>query len=126
MKKIIMLFSHTLTEHQINDLKRELNVEKIIMLNKKMQNIWSNVDPTKDERDDLKYIKEFILKELKKMDYILIQGEWGYIYEMVNWAKKNSFVPIYSATKRDYQEEILKDGTVKNIHYFKHVKFKKY
>ena len=73
-----------------------------------------------------KTIKSFVEKGGEKGDYILIQGEWGYTYEMVKWSKENGFVPIYSSTERNYKSEVMNDGTVKNVHYFKHVCFKEY
>ncbi len=125
-KKMMLLFSHNLTNLQIEDAKSSLQVEEILPLPANLQEMWSNVDPETDEREELKEIKNYIKDKLAKDDFVLIQGEWGYSYEMVKWSKSESFVPIYSASKRDYKEEIQSNGSVKNTHIFKHIKYKKY
>ena len=64
-------------------------------------------------------------KKFGKGDIILIQGNWGYTYNLVKWSIGNELIPVYSYTERNVEE--IKDGeTVKKISYFKHVKFIKY
>ena len=125
-KKMILLFSHNLTNLQIEDAKASLQVEEILYLPANLQEIWSNVNPEIDERENLEEIKKYVRENLNKNDFVLIQGEWGYSYEMVKWSKNESFVPIYSASRRDYQEEVDNEGNVINTHIFKHVKYKIY
>ena len=125
-KKMILLFSHNLTNLQIEDAKASLQVEEILYLPANLQEIWSNVNPEIDERENLEEIKKYLKLKLNKDDYVLIQGEWGYSYDMVKWSKNESFVPIYSASRRDYQEEVDNEGNVINTHIFKHVKYKIY
>ena len=43
--KIILLFSHILTESQISELKNHFNIETITYLPDYLQNIWSNIPP---------------------------------------------------------------------------------
>ena len=125
-KKMMLLFSHNLTNLQIEDAKSSLQIEEILSLPANLQEIWSNINPEIDERENLEEIKKYLKLKMNKDDYVLIQGEWGYSYEMVNWSKNENFVPIYSASRRDYHEEVESDGSVKNIHIFKHIKYKKY
>jgi len=56
---------------------------------------------------------------------VLIQGDFGAVYHMVNFAKELGLIPIYATTKRESIE--LKQGNKiikKSI--FKHIKFRKY
>ena len=126
MKKMLLLFSHNLTEMQIKDGEKSFGIEEYISLNEEMQNIWSNVDPEIESYEKLSSIKNFLLKEFESGDYVLVQGEWGCVVNMVLFCKEYDFIPIYSSSKREYKSEELEDGTVKNVHYFKHKKYKKY
>ncbi|MBZ4683973.1 MAG: hypothetical protein PWP46_1697 [Fusobacteriaceae bacterium] len=127
-KQIFLLFSHTLTENQINELKRDFNINKIFYLPKDIQNIWSNVDYVKYDFSNLKPIKNFIKENSKEKDYILIQGEYGYTYHMVNWAFENKFIPIYATTQRKTIEIIDENNpnNIKKISHFEHISFRKY
>ena len=44
-KNAIVLLSHNLLEHQIEELERKWNVGNIIYLPEELQKRWSNVDP---------------------------------------------------------------------------------
>ena len=87
--------------------------------------MWSNVLIKKDYKENLEKIKEFVKENFSKGDIILIQGNWGYTYNLVKWSIENELIPVYSYTERNVEE--IKDGeTVKKISYFKHVKFIRY
>lgn len=126
MKKLLLLFSHILTEDQIKDAQKNLNCDEIIYLPKELQEKWSNVNPSKIENNELDKIKEFVEKNINKKDYVLIQGEWGFTYKMINFAKEKGYIPIYSTTKRKSTEIICDDGSLKKTMIFKHVKYKRY
>ncbi|MBP7139358.1 MAG: hypothetical protein KBA47_00295 [Caldisericia bacterium] len=123
---IFLLFSHSLTAIQTKDIFENLKCKEIIKLPKELQEIWSNVNPHIHENEKLDKIKSFLKENGKKGDYVLIQGEWGFTYHMVNFSKDIGLIPVYSTTERVYEEEIQPDGSVKNIHFFKHIKFKEY
>ena len=60
-KNAIVLLSHNLLEHQIEELERKWNVGNIIYLPEELQKRWSNVDPelefyNKDSLIDIKRI----------------------------------------------------------------------
>lgn len=124
MKKLYLLFSHKLTTDQINDAKDKLNIKEYIYLPKDLQKIWSNIP--EDDKSIEELFMDYIKRNASIGDYILIEGEYGIVYKMVNWTIKNNYIPIYSYTKRHYESVILDDGTIENRHYFKHIKFKKY
>jgi len=107
-KKALLVFSHQLTENQEKELVEEYGV-KI----------------KKDYKENLKKIKEFVKENFGKGDIILIQGNWGYTYNLVKWSIEKELIPVYSYTERNV-EEIKEGETVKKISYFKHVKFIKY
>ena len=90
MKKIILLFSHTLTEPQRKELIENWNCDEIIYMPNKLKNNWMNVV----DDVDVNQFKKFLLDNLQKGDYVLIQGEWGLTYNMINFAKENNFTSV--------------------------------
>ena len=126
-KKIFLLFSHELTDGQVNELKEKYYIEKFVNLPEELQKLWSNFPPENEFPIELadKFIS-FLQKNSISNDYVLVQGDFGLVYYIVNWCLKNNRIAIYSTTKRIFKEEKLSDGSIKNIHIFKHVNFRKY
>jgi len=113
MKKIILLFSHTLTEPQVKELKEDWNCEEIVYMPTELKNNW--MDVTDDV--DISQFQKFLLENLQKGDYVLIQGEWGLTYNMINFAKENNFIPLYAGTTRKVTEHKEGDKVIKNSVY---------
>ena len=124
-KKVLLVFSHQLTENQEKELIEEYKVKEIKNLPEELQNMWSNVSIKKNYKENLEKIKKFIKENFNKDDIILIQGNWGYTYNLVKWSIENELIPVYSYTERNV-EEIKEGEIVKKISYFEHVKFVKY
>lgn len=122
MKQIFILFSHKLTEVQEVEIKEKLGCEKINYLPEQLQELWSNVDINIDNEN---IFKNYLKDNGNKNDYVLIQGEWGLTYKIIEFCKKNSFIPIYSYSKRKVLEE-KQDENIKKTSFFKHIKFMKY
>ncbi len=126
MKKMFLLFSHKLTEIQREDAINTLNIKEFISLPENLQNYWSNVDPIDYDEEKFDKIMNYIEKESNKEDYALIQGEWGFVYNAVNFCKKIGVIPVYSTTVREVREIHKEDGSVEKISIFKHIVYKKY
>ena len=124
-RKALLVFSHQLTENQEKELNGEYNVKQIEKLPDNLQNIWTNVTIGESYKENLEKIKEYISKNFHIGDILVIQGNWGYTYNLVKWAIENEYLPVYSYTERNVEE--IKDGEdIKKISYFRHVKFLKY
>lgn len=124
-KKALLLFSHQLTENQAKELMEDFEVKKILNLPTELQEMWSNVSIKENYTENLEKIKKYIEINFNKDDVILVQGNWGYTYNLVKWSIDNDLLPIYSYTERNVKE--IKDGeNIKKISYFKHIKFIKY
>ena len=120
-RKALLLFSHQLTENQEKELVENFKVKKIISLSSELQKMWSNVSIKENYKENLEKIKKYI----EENDVMLVQGNWGYTYNIVKWSIEKKLVPVYSYTERNVEE--IKDGeNVKKISYFKHVKFIEY
>jgi hypothetical protein len=126
MKKIFLLFSHRLTEEQADDAIVNLKIDEIVYLPQELQDFWSQVDPVKNQLYKLKKIWAFVEKEGNKGDYLLVQGEWGWVFHTVNHFKKVNMIPVYSTTERKVEEIHKKNGEVEKISFFKHIKYKRY
>jgi NAD(P)H-flavin reductase len=127
MKKLVLLFSHTLTADQNQDIEEGLQVHTVYKLSEELQKVWSQVPTLQDLdfSDYLKEVKTFLLEHLSKGDYVLIQGDFGATYHMVNFAKEHGFVAISSVNRRMAKEHI-EDGIVKKYSEFKHECFREY
>jgi len=124
-RKALLLFSHQLTENQEKELVENFKVKKIVSLSNELQEMWSNVSIKENYKENLEKIKKYIEENFNENDVILVQGNWGYTYNIVKWSIKKKLVPVYSYTERNVEE--IKDGeNVKKISYFKHVKFIEY
>lgn len=124
---MLLLFSHKLTKTQKQNAKDEFGINEFIYLPKDLQEKWSSIDPSLANIDkNLKDIKDWISKIGNENDYILIQGEYGAMYSMINFARDEKLVPIYSTTERKAKEIRNDDGAVQTTHIFKHIRFRKY
>ena len=124
-RKALLLFSHQLTENQEKELVENFKVKKIVSLSSELQEMWSNVSIKENYKENLEKIKKYIEENFNENDVMLVQGNWGYTYNIVKWSIEKRLVPVYSYTERNVEE--IKDGeNVKKISYFKHVKFIKY
>ena len=126
MRSIFLLFSHKLTAKQEEMLKEKHQVESFIYLPKKLQDIWSKIPPDIDTLSEyLSPIKEYLKQNGKKDDIVLIQGDFGAVYTMVNLAFELHLTPIYATTKREIEEHIIND-TITKKSIFKFVRFRQY
>ena len=126
MKKMFLLFSHNLTQIQIDDAKNNLDIEKFVSLSQDLQELWSNIP------SDLIFIKEYLLpfrNFLKKNsnfgDVVLIQGDFGAVYQMVNFANDLGLKAVYATTTRVIEEIVIDEKTVKKS-IFEHRRYREY
>lgn len=122
-KRLILLFSHQLTPQQLKDAKETLQCNKIIYLTDELLYKWQNITP----ETDIQIFRDFLVENAKVGDYVLIQGEWGTTYNMVNFAKEKNMIPIYSSTARKVIEEKSgSDNKVIKTSIFEHRGFYRY
>ncbi len=127
MKKMILFFSHHLTEAQIEDAQKNYAIEEFVSLPKELQPLWSQIDPDIPTlKEGLKPLFDFLKTEAKKGDYALIQGDFGAVYLMVNYAKELGVIPVYATTKREAVEYIDENGKLVKKSVFEHRRFREY
>lgn len=115
--------SHNLTSEQEEDARQSLNVENFINI---ADAKWSDIDPS--EKSILKIVeayKDRLKSQAKAGDVLLVQGDFGATYNMVNFAKSMGVIAVYATTKR-VATECMEDGKVITKREFKHVMFREY
>ena len=126
MRQLFLLFSHKLTLSQELDAKKSLGITDFVALPQELQNLWSNIPAHLAKLDDyLIPIKEYIRTNAKDGDIVLIQGEFGGCYEMVNFVKSLGLTAVHSTTKRDVIEKKI-DGKVVKTSVFEHIRFREF
>ena len=126
MRKMFLLFSHQLIPAQINDARYSWSVDEFVVLEDDLQKLWSQIPPELESLDGyLQPIKEYLKENITKNDVVLIQGDFGGCYEMVNWVKQLDAIPIYATTARNVIEKNV-NGKIVKTSQFEHVRFRKY
>ena len=126
MRQLFLLFSHKLTPSQELDAKESLGITNFVILPQELQSLWSNIPPTLENLSDyLTPLKEYISDKSKEGDIVLIQGEFGGCYEMVNFVKSLGLIAVHSTTKRDVVEKKV-DGKVVKTSVFEHIRFREF
>ena len=127
MKKMFLLFSHTLTKEQMNEAREKFAVEEFVYLPEGLQKQWSSF-PT-DESSIKPYIepfKQFITENVSSDDVVLVQGESGASYSMVQFSKKMNLLTVYATTRRRVVEDLNEKGEKVKKSIFEHRRFREY
>jgi hypothetical protein len=127
MCKMLLLLSHKLTEDQKEDANTALGVREFLALPDDIQNLWMQIPPTKPLLSEyLEPIRSWIKENADHGDYVLIHGDFGAVYLMVNYAFSASLIPVYATTERMVVEKLMPDNVVKSERLFKHKIFRRY
>lgn len=124
MAKTFCLLNHKLTGNQIADLETNFKSVQIVYPGEELSKQWSQINPEQESDDVIKNAVAW-LQDAQKEDLLVIQGEYGCTFRLVDYALKKGLIPIYATTKRIAKE--TRDGeTVRREYIFEHVCFKKY
>jgi hypothetical protein len=104
-----------------------LTVTKIVLPPEELRSLWAAIPPDSPTlKDILVPVCSWLEKQSAAGDFILIQGEFGACYLLVQHALEFGLVPVYSTTERHAREKHLPDGRVQLEHTFDHVRFRRY
>jgi len=123
MKTMLILMSHHITAQQKEDAERRWNVHQFVVLS---TDVWSQI-PVEPEsiESSLSQLKAQLITEAKVGDMLLVQGDYGATYNMVQFAKEIGLVPVYATSRRDVYEVVVGEK-VTTVREFQHVQFRKY
>lgn len=125
--QMALCFSHMLTDEQQRDARERLGVDVFVEMPKTLAAAWEQVSPEPEvPGDTLHRALSFLKQATVSGDYVLVQGEFGLTWAVVEWCRRNERIPVYSTTQRDYRYETATDGSVRNTHTFRHVRFRRY
>ncbi|MDL1987967.1 MAG: CRISPR-associated protein Csx20 [Deltaproteobacteria bacterium] len=126
-RSLFLIFNHEITSVQKSDARNSLGVQQIINMPPDLKDLWRQIPPDLTEISNyLEPIKTWLARQAVESDYVLIQGDFGACFIMVNFAFKIDLIPIYSTTEREAVEEHKEDGTVNLSHQFRHRIFRRY
>lgn len=127
MPKFFSIMNHNLSKRQKEEIVKSLGVKSILELPEKLKKIWLNLSPVGAlDVDNLSQIVNWLKENTKYDDYVLVQGEFGATFYIVDFCFKHGLMPLYATSKREYDEIILKNDNVKRTHIFNHVQFRRY
>lgn len=127
--EMFLVFSHTLTPEQEKDARESLGVEQFTPLPADLQACWSNVPPDTGLGFDeyLAPLTEWLLRRSGPDAYVLVQGDYGATFFLVNLLlSTRRGKPVYATTERVHSEKTLPDGSVVSSKIFRHVAFRLY
>lgn len=126
-RRVILLFSHQLTEPQRMELRNEWDVYQQVSLPVHLQKLWSDVPPDLPTlKDYLQPLVSWLETVTREEDLVLIQGEFGATYLVVSEALRLGLVPVYSTTAREVSEQLGAAGEVLQTRVFRHQRFRIY
>ena len=127
MPDLFLLFSHTITVAQEKQARQELGVKRIISPPDSIRSLWAALPP---ETSSLSPVIEPVISWLesnsKAGDYVLIHGDFGACYLLVQYCLDMGRIPLYSTTERKAIETRQDNGTVQLTHTFCHVRYREY
>jgi len=124
---MLLIFNHALSQDQHDDAKVSLGVNEFVEMPEMLKEIWQQIPADPETIENLLLpIKDWLHTSAQKGDVVLIQGDFGATWFMVSYAMAQEMVPVYSTTRRCAEEIPQNDGTLKSIHVFKHVLFRRY
>lgn len=127
MPKLLLIFSHKLTDQQIKDAEETLVITEFIYLPDHLQVQWSNVNPCGDLPEELfSRLKQWLIENAESGDYVLIQGDFGATYITVDMAFELGLIPIYATTERISKEIANQNSEIERKQIFKHVCYREY
>lgn len=125
--RVFLLFSHTLTAEQKEELSVRWDIEHFRPLPEDLQQIWSNVPPdVPGVESHVQPVLDWLNTEAKSGDVVLVQGDFGATYLTVTFCFRNQLVAIYAATRRVHQETVDNDGSIATHKVFQHALFREY
>lgn len=127
-KRGFVLMNHELLKSQIRELNHVFKIQTadFCYLPESLRAFWRNISPAGSLPVEwLSEIIDYLAKQSDPGDYIVVQGDFGCTYFVVNWAFQNNRIPLYATTRRDAREVVSETG-VEIKRFFVHDHFRKY
>jgi hypothetical protein len=127
MSRLFVLLNHGLTSDQIADARRSLNIQEFVVTPENIKHLWAGIPADVKTIDCiLSPVKAWLDSQAETGDVVLIQGDFGAVFHMVNYAFSKKLVPVYATTSRAAVEVVKDDGSVEITRVFRHQRFRRY
>ena len=125
MCKAYCLMNHELTRKQIDELEKRFFACEIVCPEKSLAERWGQV-PALPELD-MVLIGDVVrwLSSAAEGDLLLVQGEVGSTFMIVDYGLKRGLIPLHAVTRR-VSAEVREGETVRKTNVFEHACFRKY
>ena len=125
MPRVFCLINHELTPRQVDELYTSFKAESNIFPPAPIASLWKDIPVV--EEFTLAMFDPIIdwLQDANPGDVLVIQGEFGATFTIVDFALQNGLIPVSAVTKRIVQETREGEKVVKN-NFFEHICFRKY
>jgi hypothetical protein len=119
------LLNHALTSNQLTELRERFGVTEIVYPPKEIALRWSEIPTvTKLTAEQIAPFVEW-LSGAESGTIVILQGETGATFALVDYCLQKEYVPLHAVTKRVAQE--TRDGEIVHRGYvFEHVCFRRY
>ena len=126
MTSVFCLLNHTLTGRQLQDLQDTYGADvRLFTPPDAVSKLWAQVPPEGALSKELLRPVFSWLETSAEHDVIIVQGDFGATFAVVDWALSHGRVPLYATTQRIEAEE--RDGEKVYRHYvFEHIGFRPY
>lgn len=126
-EKIFLMFNHLFSNAQEQQACKELNARLIVEMPTLLKQLWQQVPAESNTlKNYLSPFREWLYENSRKGDLVLIQGDFGATYLMIEFAFGLNLIPVYTTSIRRASEKIQMDGSIKMEHVFKFCRFRKY
>ncbi len=107
MATLYLLFNHQLTEAQKENAHKVLGVVDIVDLKPWTGDLWSAI-PTGEvfPQKEVDQIIQTLTEKTHPGDFLLVLGEWGAVYYIVDWCFHTGRIPCHTTTSRKVLEEV--------------------
>ncbi len=125
MANAYCLLNHKLTDKQVAELEEKYKASCIFYPETALSAAWSQVPVTPVL--DRKLIQDVVswLSNAEAGDVIVVQGEFGSTFMIVDYALKRGLIPLHAVSCRVAQEQ--REGEIVHRQYvFEHVCFRRY
>jgi DTW domain-containing protein YfiP len=127
MSNTLLLLSHSLTNAQILELEQRAPNASLLRLPETLQLLFSQFPPgSVFPSSQAETLWKWISDNSCENDLVVLQGEFGLVYFLVQMCHKTGRVPMYATSTREASEHHLSDGSVELVHTFRHQGFREY
>lgn len=95
----LLIFKAEINEDEKKELIKKFKIKIIKKLSAETAKEWQNLENDNNKEKNIKRFEKIIEENIGSGDVLLINGEIGITFEIVNWAKEKGIIAIYRFEK---------------------------